>query len=290
MKFSGGRFSSKKKIALNRPGAIGDCLMILNLMPKLRKKYPDYTIDFYTKTTGIEQIMLLSGIDNILDSDLINVNSHEYERIFNLIGYPVLTENYPNNGPIDKHLLEYFAIELGLEVDKHNLPRFRIVMKPIINTDYITIHPFTGWSIYKEWGIEKWEQVVKAFPDKQFIQIGVSTDRKIAGCNHSFMNVSLMKSINLIANAKLHLGGDSFSNHITHMANTPAIILWGSTQVSASGYEKNTNINLDLSCQPCWKENEGISTMTRGKCEYNHACMAGITVDMVVQKIKEAVS
>lgn len=96
-----------------RPGAIGDCLMICNVIPKLREKYPDYAIDFYTKTAGIEDILKLAGVDNILDSDNIQQG---YEKVFYLIGYPVVSENYPNNGPMKKHLLEYFAEELGLTI------------------------------------------------------------------------------------------------------------------------------------------------------------------------------
>ena len=60
------------------------------------------------------------------------------------------------------------------------------------------------------------------------------------------MNVSLMDSIRLIGNATIHIGGDSFSNHTTHMTGTPAVILWGSTQVSAvnsAGSSQLTSIN-----------------------------------------------
>jgi len=181
-----------------------------------------------------------------------------------------------------------------------SLPKLELNFKPIIEGDYITIHPFTGWSKYKEWPISKWEELVAKIQEGslipvKFIQIGVSTDPKITGCDHSFMNISLMDSMALIANAKLHMGGDSFSNHLTHMTNTPAVILWGSTQVSASGYEENVNISLGLPCQPCFKEDERMSIHPRGCCNNppgqtyenpQHACMSGITVDMVLEAIR----
>lgn len=171
------------------------------------------------------------------------------------------------------------------------LPKLELNLSPIVFGNYCTLHPFCGWSRFKEWPVDRWEQVVASFPDIKFIQIGVNTDIKIAGCDHSFMNISLMDSIRLISNAKLHLGGDSFSNHVTYMSNTPAIILWGSTQYTASGYEQNVNLSLGLHCQPCWKERPDVSSMSRGPCENLidgvHACMAGITVDMVSNKIRE---
>ena len=121
-----------------------------------------------------------------------------------------------------------------------SLPKLELKLKPILLEDYCTVHPTTGWSKYKEWPINKWEELVATIQENSlipvhFIQIGLGADYKLAGCDHSFMGSSLMDSMALIANAKLHMGGDSFSNHLTHMTGTPAVILWGSTQVSASG-------------------------------------------------------
>jgi ADP-heptose:LPS heptosyltransferase len=177
-----------------------------------------------------------------------------------------------------------------------SLPRLELKLKPILEGDYITLHPFTGWSKYKEWPIERWEELIVRIREASevpvaFIQIGTPNETKIAGCDHSYMGRPLMDSINLIANAKLHMGGDSFSNHTTHLTGTPAVILWGSTQYTASGYDKNINVNFKVPCQPCFKENPGISSMSRGPCDNLvngvHACMANITVDMVLEAIDE---
>ncbi len=177
-----------------------------------------------------------------------------------------------------------------------NLPRLELKLEPILKEDYITVHPFTGWSRFKEWPIERWEELINKIRENSdipvtFIQIGTPNETKLAGCDHSYMGRPLMDSINLIANAKLHMGGDSFSNHTTHLTGTPAVILWGSTQYTASGYEENCNINFKVPCQPCFKENPNISSMSRGPCENLidrvHACMANITVDMVYEKAQE---
>jgi heptosyltransferase-2 len=170
------------------------------------------------------------------------------------------------------------------------LPRLELKLEPILKEDYITLHPFTGWSKYKEWPVNRWEELIARIQEGSevpvhFIQIGTVNETKLVGCDHSFMGRPLMDSINLIANSKLHMGGDSFSNHVTHLTGTKALILWGSTQESASGYPENINISMGLPCQPCFKEREGISAMTQGPCENLidgvHACMAEITVDFV---------
>ena len=113
LKIFGGYFSpvnGTKKIALIRPGAIGDILMICNTIPELRAKYPDATIDFFTKTMGLESILKLAGVDNIYDSDTFN--SSNYTTFKYLIGYPIPPKGTYPETPMKKHLLEYFQEEL----------------------------------------------------------------------------------------------------------------------------------------------------------------------------------
>jgi ADP-heptose:LPS heptosyltransferase len=176
-----------------------------------------------------------------------------------------------------------------------NLPKLTLKLEPILNEDYITLHPTTGWSKYKEWPADRWEALIEKIQANsevpvRFIQIGIPTDYKLVGCDHSFMDSTLLKSMALIANAKLHMGGDSFSNHTTHLTGTPGVILWGSTQASASGYPENINISMGTHCQPCFKENPTVSSMSQGPCTNLiggvHACMAEITVDFVLSTIK----
>ena len=103
------------------------------------------------------------------------------------------------------------------------------------------------------------------------------------------MGEELIKSVELISHAQLHLGIDSFSQHICHMTKTPAIILWGSTQVSASGYPENVNISLGLDCQPCFFENPEVSNVPRGVCSH-HSCMTGITVERIIGHVRSKIN
>ncbi len=108
-----------------------------------------------------------------------------------------------------------------------------------------------------------------------------------------------MESLALLANAELHVGIDSWSNHATNIVwegkgKVPGVILWGSTQASAAGYSQNHNINLGLPCQPCFREDPKISSVPRGVCPnppgqtYEkplHACMHGISREQVLDVI-----
>jgi ADP-heptose:LPS heptosyltransferase len=116
---------------------------------------------------------------------------------------------------------------------------------------------------------------------------------------------TLSHSIALVANARMHIGIDSFCNHLTNYYWTdrrggrkvPGVILWGSTQASAAGYPDNINLSAGLACQPCFRENPAISRMPRGPCinpprpSYEdgtpHACMQAITLHRVVDAVRD---
>ena len=90
-----------KRIAIDRPGACGDILMILNSLPKLREKYDE--IDFYChRGTGhvIGSFLQKSGLINRFKTYWSKEhrvsNPESYDKLFYPIGYPVEKEGYPN--------------------------------------------------------------------------------------------------------------------------------------------------------------------------------------------------
>jgi ADP-heptose:LPS heptosyltransferase len=302
--------SSRPKIALHRPGAIGDIIMTLSLILLLKRKYPEHEIHYFCVPSigkGLHNLMTAAGVDKILDTKNRPPTDPTYDKYFNLIGYP-LQEGYPYK-PMAKHLIEYFADEMGVELPRSHLadtsptiPHLTLEPDAILTglpPKYVTIHPQAGWSAYKNWKPERWEKVIAARPDLWFYQIGAETDHKLLGANHSLMGKPLDVSIALMAQAAMHVGVDSWTNHLTNIfwkgrGFVPAVILWGSTQASAAGYPRNTNILLGLECQPCFREDPKISSMPLGPCinppgqDYErprHACMEGIDVDLVLNAI-----
>ena len=300
------RAPSATKIAICRPGAIGDVLMTLNLVPLLRQKWPGHEIHYYCHPnigSELKDLICASGVDEVRDAGQLDASG--YTSVFNLIGYP-LREGYPEK-PMRDHLLRYFANELGLKLGEDDpLPALQLSMPPKpewLPSRYATLQVKTGWSAYKNWPIERWAAVVKSCTEIPIYQIGKADEPLVDGARHDFMGASLATSIALVANASLHLGLDSFANHLTHYLwndggstrRVPAVILWGSTQVSASGYDHNTNISLGLSCQPCFREDPAVSRMPRGPCinppgqsyaEPRHACMLGIDAERVAREAK----
>ncbi len=295
--------ASAPRIALHRPGAIGDILMTLNLVPLLRAAHPGHSIHYACERNigaGLADVMRAAGVDSVVDCAGFAPRQDEYARTFNLIGYP-LAEGYPER-PMRRHLLEYFAAELGLALPAWpalHLPR---PSRPAgLPERYATLQVKAGWSAYKNWPIERWAAVVRARAEIPVVQIGTANEPRVDGARHDFLGMPLSMAVALVANATLHLGVDSFANHLTNygwidergaVRRVPAVILWGSTQASAAGYPHNDNISLGLHCQPCFREDPAVSKSPRGPCinppgqvyaEPRHACMHGISVERVLE-------
>lgn len=295
--------SIKRKIAIHRPGALGDVLITLNIIPFLKKKYEGYAIDYYTAMTPLKELYDFVGINEVLPQALCYTPEvrARYDVVYTPMGYP-LKEGYPEV-KMRKHLLQHFADDLGIDVG-NTLPALELKREtPLVHGSYVTIHPQAGWSLYKNWPFDRWEKVIAAFPRVKFVQIGAEKDFKLRGADTSFMGKTVMEAINLISNAAFHVGVDSFSNHVTHLKfdgkQTPAVILFGSTQHDASGYPHNINVSLNLPCQPCFKEDPVLSYHPRGVCinppgqtsyhEPRHACMHNLEPDHVINIVKHMI-
>ncbi len=231
-------------------------------------------------------------------------NPGGFLKNINLIGYPI-QEGYPQK-PMQNHLLYYFAKEMGCQFTfdgfELDLPPLPQKIKNKNTPKYITIQTKTGWSVYKEWW--GWKELVillkENHPEIEIYQIGGPNDHQIPNIDGSFCGDSFEDNTSAQAWADLHLGLDSVFNHTTNIqwrnkGRTPAVILFGSTQATASGYPHNKNISLNLPCQPCFREDPKLSKMSLGPCvnpigqtyeNPKHACMSKITVDMVYKEFK----
>jgi glycosyltransferase involved in cell wall biosynthesis len=284
---------ARRKVALVRPGAIGDILITLNLLPAFRAANPETDIHYfcaaqYAATDALGSIILQAGADLAMDCNGLPAWRKSYDKVIDLVGYP-LAEGYPDK-PMRRHLLEYFAEEMGLpaSMPQLTLPRPPLPFTPPADR-YCTYQSKAGWSKYKEWAHNLWSIECPA------PMVPISDQS----------GLTLSQSIALFANATMHVGIDSFCNHLTNYLWTdehgarrvPGVILWGSTQASAAGYPDNTNISLGLPCQPCFRENPEISRSPRGPCvnpprssyadNTPWACMSGIGVEQVADAVRE---
>jgi len=250
-------------INILRPGAIGDVLASSAVTAQLAERNPDIEIHYYTKFPGMAK--LLVGVHKVFDSD--RWGEREPGADFPLIGYPI-KEGYPER-PMQKPLTAYLCAEARLPP---GLPRLKDELEPFdIDGRWITIHPKSGWSVYKDWDIANWNEVGRRFravwPEIAVVQIGGGDDPAIEGADYDLRGrTSIAQALWLIRGSVLHLGVDSFSNHAAGAFLHPAVILFGSTSPTGSGYDTAVNLWAGLSCSPCYREDPRISLQSRGPC------------------------
>jgi ADP-heptose:LPS heptosyltransferase/glycosyltransferase involved in cell wall biosynthesis/2-polyprenyl-3-methyl-5-hydroxy-6-metoxy-1,4-benzoquinol methylase len=300
-----------KQVAFVRPGAIGDIIMTMHLIQEYKRKNPDVEVSYFCHPkigVQLREFMEGCGVSSVMDVTQLENARGWFDSVINLVGYP-LAEGYPLV-PMSRHLIRSFGQEMGIDLPiNEELPSALLPLPETRQVEgvYATIHPKAGWSMYKNWPIERWAEIVARIGIPVY-QIGAKEDPKVPGAIHDFMGKPLDVSINRLAFAKMHMGVDSFTNHLTNVEwfneatgfarKTPAVILWGSTQYTAAGYTHNKNISLGLECQPCFKEDPKISQMPMGICENppnqtyenpQHACMSGITVEMVAAVVQDLI-
>lgn len=271
--------------------------MTLQLIADYKAENPGTEI-VYQCAPGIAQtmgnLMKQAGVDHVIGTDTTMAVNEQY----NLIGYP-LAEGYPEK-PMKKHLLQYFADELGIRTPGRGLT----LLKPERHDKYCTVHVQAGWSQYKNWDFQKWEMVCTYLREQgiKIYQIGGEGDHRLKNVDGSWCGRSFDENLEVLGGARVHMGVDSWTNHATNINwldarngtthKVPAVILWGSTQPSAAGYDHNTNIHKGLPCQPCFKEDPKISRASRGPCQHppnqtydspRHECMARIQIIEVIR-------
>lgn len=285
-----------------RPGSLGDCMMTLHLVKNFKEKHPEAEL-IYRCDPVIERVLR----DLILSMGFSRIETGPPEKgDIHLVGYPINRLNpkrgHPYTGKLPHHLIKYFADELGVEPDFESfiLP----LPTPVLDGEYVTMQVKTGWSIYKDWGYEKFNELAWRLGRSgiRVIQVGGPNDPDIPNAFGKIKTtdgpdnprVHFNTCLSAIAHSKLHIGLDSWGNHATSikwqgadgfLGRTHGVIMWGSSQMTATGYPCNDNISANLPCSPCFKETPGISDTPLEPCPIKHACMAEITVDQVYKTV-----
>lgn len=269
-----------------RQGALGDCLMTTAALRGLKERYPGCFIRYVTHPHSRQ---ILEG--NKYIDELVSESRDEHaQKIY--FSYPdkdflLGDEGYPDK-PLDRHLVKIFnecaelpensmEMECTLSEEEENVGRsLRRYYKR-----YLTLHVKSGWSAYKDWYNDRWRLVVEKLFERGFVtlQLGHGGDPLLRN-TIDFRGHTIKEAVAVIKYADVHMGVDSFTNHVSAAVFAPSVILFGSTSPTGSGYDQNINIYKDLPCQPCYREYK-----SKEPCPYGKKCMNMITVDEVLKSV-----
>ncbi|MCX7816200.1 MAG: glycosyltransferase family 9 protein [Syntrophales bacterium] len=157
---------------------------------------------------------------------------------------------------------------------------------------FISVSPFSRW-FYKEWPIEKWQELLKWVVHKigvPVVVVGSENERKRVEdivepiADGIVLNLAGKTTLStlaaLLSMSSLHIGVDTAGPHIAAAVGTPTVTLYGPTDWRewAPIGEKHFVVSTDLSCAPCYKKGCG----DRGRS----LCMEELPVDKVKEVIR----
>ena len=150
----------------------------------------------------------------------------------------------------------------------------------------------------KMYNLDRFKEVVKHFdkePYKLYFFGGTPAERLlIRQWNKEFKHsvamkegMGLGKEMAIIGKLNVMVSMDSANMHLASLAGVPVVSVWGPTHPYAGFYGVGQNplnaVQLNLACRPC--SVFGNRSCWRG----DHACMDGITPEMIIEKVDAVV-
>jgi ADP-heptose:LPS heptosyltransferase len=150
--------------------------------------------------------------------------------------------------------------------------------------DPIVMHITSKTSKNQEWELENWENLVKSMPDYTFLQLGISSEKKVSNAVDLRDQFSFRDTLALIKYAKSFVGVNSSFSHATNAFNIPGVVLFGPAQPAVWGHANNINLYKPVRCSPC------LDLLFSSACPYEKKCMNNISVEEVRAALLRQVS
>lgn len=257
--------------------ALGDNLLLSMLLPDLRKIKPDHKIIVETK---FPELFINNPYPDWVTSTHFSttkkfikpkytVNRTTSRSIFcQMMNYIGITDNC---------LPEFYLSNVEIEAAKAAYPPPYLVIAPVGKTKFSANR--------KEWGHDKFQQLVQLLNDRTVLQVGMPSDPLLDGVIDTRF-IDIRKTAAIISNAVLFIGLEGGLMHLARSVATPAVIVYGGyIKPEISGYSLNANIATNESCSPCYDSNQ-----RQTECDHM-SCMKKIEVNdvyrTVIKKLEE---
>jgi ADP-heptose:LPS heptosyltransferase len=270
------------KLGIIISGEIENAMLILPIITQLKNEQNKIElIIIYEKIEHYHILENTSEIDQFLNIRGIKAFTifSQGDKVFN----PFINLNSAKHA---LHIMDQIALNLNCNwfcKDNHQkivLPEEETAIKFISKYKLPAVIQVSS-NLINGWDYDKWEMVVKKFPEVTFIQIGKSNDKYIVGAIDLRGKTSVRGSLALIKHSKFCIGDDSFINHASFLTKKKGIILFGPTKPTINGYEHNVNLYKYAACSPC---------NNHDKCEVEKSCLSTITVDEVSNCVSDILS
>ena len=187
-----------------------------------------------------------------------------------------------------------FAAALGYQVPE-NPPDYglQVINSAERNTNQLVLLHGTTWPS-KHWPVSYWAELVRLAEHEKFTcklpwatpeeQSRAEQISALADGGQVLPKMSLTELKNLLSSAAGCVGLDSGLAHVAAAVSTPAITLYGPTNVGLTGAvgEQQKNISSDFHCAPCMQR----ACSYQGQSTVKPACFQSLSPDLVWQALK----
>jgi hypothetical protein len=133
-------------------------------------------------------------------------------------------------------LAQTYSQALGMKLDKMYSNKH---FYPLHFDKYVTIQPFSSNQASKNY--DYWNEVTVILAPAleahgyKIVQIGGKDEPALAGCVHLMGQTTLAQSNYILSNSSLHVGADSYCQHVAGSLNIPLLVIFGSTSPENHG-------------------------------------------------------
>ena len=155
---------------------------------------------------------------------------------------------------------------------KFNLPKNYAIVNPNAKISYTP---------NKQWGINRYQEVINQCQNIFWIQVGVLGDSLLEGVENYIGLTSFRELAFLIKKADFVLADEGLLNHMASAFKTKSLVVHsGFSQIEISNYDSTLPIvnKPQVECAPCW-----ITDSCPQKMKY---CTEQISVNQVIESIK----
>ena len=200
------------------------------------------------------------------------------------------SDEVPMRSAPEKNMLCRMAERVGLSGRFEALPRIFLTPEETLSGKMFESPPIAvfsqGIERYKTWDRRKMEEVIAAFPEHTFIQLGAPGDDEIHGAKYLCGKLSLRQTASVLANSRCIIGPQGALIHLARAVDCPAVILGPSAEpFPEMAYPEYRTVAPEKACPHCVK-----GGMFYANCECPERCMEGISAESVIDALGEELS
>jgi ADP-heptose:LPS heptosyltransferase len=147
----------------------------------------------------------------------------------------------------------------------------------------------------KLWSNDKWNALMKKFPNFKFIALGSTKNGGLTGKNldNTGSSLNLYQAAYVLSKAKFLVSIEGGLVHIARAVKKRSVVMFGPTADWFFGYPENVNIKADYPCEPCHNQDVHWGSMCykdkERKTIYS-PCLEAISVNQVKKAVEQILS